>query len=155
MIGPARTDAAFLADRQTQHWAEIMTRASVVAPLNIDDLLSSENALAQHDPGIVIFPHDAFYQKPQVENALRRPSIAVLLPDQNERLPAEDVQVLATRYAALAIEKECDIVVLTYQHNAGFERFGFRVERIAGATRQEQEHCLEHLRAFWGFEVVI
>ena len=155
MIGPTRTDATFLADKSAQNWADIMTRASTVAPQNIDDLLCSQNALAQHGDGAVIFPDGAFYSGAEPVTAVRRPAIAVLLPDQNNRTPAAEAHVLATRYAALAIEKECEIVILTHQHNAGFERFGFRVERIAGATPEARESCLNQLRAFWGFEIVI
>lgn len=155
MIGPARTDESFLADKATQDWAVIMTRASTVAPVNIDSLLCGWNYLARHGSGDVIFPQDAFCVGHALPNASARPVIAVLLPDKDDRLPAEEVHVLATRYAALAIEKECDVVILTHQHNAGFERFGFRVERLAGTTQAEQDACIAQLRLFWGFEIVV
>lgn len=154
-VGPARTDAAFLADKAAQQWSHIIASATSAAPVNIDGLLVGANTLAAHAMGAARFSDMACGASLSTADNGARPVIAVMLPDRDERTSAKDAHLLAVRYAALAIEKECDIVILSHQDNAGFESFGFRVERIAGESDTERANCLAQLQQFWGFEIVI
>ena len=52
------------------------------------------------------------------------------------------------RLAAFAIERDVEIVVLSEADCSGFERFGFRVERIAGDTPEERAACEDQIRRF-------
>lgn len=154
MSSANRSDAAFLADQSAQQWATVMTRIASAEPENIDDFLAPANGLAVHERGKSIFAHADGCLIP-VRHDGRRPVIAVVLPDQEAALAPDETQLLAMRYAALAIEKECDIVVITHRDRSGFERFGFRVERIAGETEEMRSACLDSLRQFWGFDIQI
>lgn len=156
MLTTTRSDSSFLADKCAQNWAQIMVRASRLAPTNIDGLLEGANGLASDKKGKAMFDEDSFTPFPDHDAApSRRPAIGVLLDDREVAIAPRDIHLLATRYAALAIEKECDVVILSYRDNAGFERFGFRVERISGETDAAREACLAQLRRFWGFEIMI
>ena len=155
MMSASRTDESFLADKATQDWINIIMRASVACPTDLDSLLVMQNNLAHTYVGQAVF-HDAEGQTLH-RNALpgARATIAVVLDDAETRTPDAAAIDLAMRYAALAIEKECDVVIMSHQNNAGFERFGFRVERIAGKTEAQRKACLDQLIQFWGAEIVI
>lgn len=150
-----RTDESFLADQHAQDWAAILVRASVVSPIGIDRLLVGANGLACEKHGSAVFPSLEAMPVSRVIKAKDRPAIGVLLDDQAHRISDEQAHLMATRYAALAIEKECEVIIFSNQNNAGLERFGFRVERIAGETEVERTDCVEQLRRFWGIEILI
>ncbi len=155
MQATKRTDDAFLADKCAQDWSAVMVRVSAACPTGIDDLLCDANALARSKKGKAIFPNLQSLPAHRAISDEDRPIIGVLLDDRTQRIAPDVVHLLATRYAALAIEKECEIVILSHQNNAGFERFGFRVERITGQTAQAQQECIEQLKRFWGIDIFI
>lgn len=155
MHSSRRTDESFLADQHAQDWAAIMVRASVVSPIGIDQLLESANGLARKQHGSAVFPSLGAMPVTRVVKTNDRAAIGVLLDDQTQRVNDKQAHLMATRYAALAIEKECEVVIFSHQNNAGFERFGFRVERIAGKTDADRANCIEQLRRFWGIEILI
>lgn len=155
MITARRTDEIFLADKSAQEWSDRLIRCSSACPENIDDLLVAANNLAWKESGNVSFPKLGAMPLARHLSDTDRPAIGVLLDDRETRVADEIASLLAGRYAALAVEKECEVIILSHQDNAGFERFGFRVERIAGATDQERSECLEQLRRFWGIDIMI
>ena len=69
--------------------------------------------------------------------------------------PLEDATDVAFRLAALAVEQDIEVVVFSDLDYSGLERFGFRTERIAGATVAERDACVQQLRMFWGAELLI
>jgi len=151
MNQPHRTDESFLADQAAQDWSNVLIRSATACPTNIDALLAGK----PRKPGKVVFAAPPAPPRARELAEADRPAIGVLLDDAAERMPDADAASLAARYAALAIEKECDIIILSHQANAGFERFGFRVERVAGQTATAREACIDGLRRFWGIEVMI
>lgn len=155
MSGMHRTDESFLADRAAQDWSTTLIRSSTASPVNLDALLVDANGLAGGEPGQTIFPLPDALPVARVMDARVRPAIGVLLDDAEGRISDTETCMMATRYAALAIEKECDLIILSHQSNAGFERFGFRVERIAGQTQGQRDACREQLCRFWGIEILI
>lgn len=62
---------------------------------------------------------------------------------------------LAMRLAQMAAEKEAEPVILSYVETTGLERFGFRVERIAGSTDAERQAAEAQVIKFWNIVVVI
>jgi len=155
MMTARRTDESFLADAATQVWTERLARAGTASPVDIDDLLVDANPMATHRIGAAVFARTGSVVLPRDDPAGGRPAIGVLLNDAQERIEDGQTPLLATRYAALAVEKECDVIILSHQNNSGFERFGFRVERLSGATEEERADCLDQLRRFWGLELII
>ncbi len=61
----------------------------------------------------------------------------------------------AMRLAAFGIERGVQIVVLCESDRSGFERFGFRVDRVAGETSEARAACEDQLRRFWNLDLVL
>ncbi len=69
--------------------------------------------------------------------------------------PPEDVTALARRLAATAVERGIIPVILSSLDQSGFERFGFRVERLSGATEEERAAEEAELQGFWNFALIL
>ncbi len=67
----------------------------------------------------------------------------------------EDVTSLARRLAAMAAERGIVPVILSALDQSGFERFGFRVERLSGATAEERAAEEAELQGFWNFALIL
>jgi hypothetical protein len=59
------------------------------------------------------------------------------------------------RVAAFAIERNVEIVVLSETDYSGFERFGFRIERISGHCAETRAACEDQIRRFWNLDLVL
>jgi hypothetical protein len=131
-------------------YADCITRITSEEATPLDDVVSAA------DPRCDPIGRDLFF-----------PEMPPVLPDARMARPdvvaigiridtvRGDLPRLALQLAALALEKECQIVVLTTLPYSGLERFGFRTERIAGATEDERAACEAQIRAFWNIELVI
>lgn len=150
-----RSDEAFLADKASARWSEVLGRAFCPAPINIDPFLAELNPLAMQAQGAVLFPCKNSEGAAPRFAPFARPAIGVLLADADAPIDAGKVQDVAARYAALAVEKECEVIILSHQNNSGFERFGFRVERVAGADAAANAACIGQLRQFWELEIIL
>ena len=62
---------------------------------------------------------------------------------------------IAMRLTALAMEKEVEIIIFNHVDYSGFERFGFRCEKISGRTRAEIAACEYQLKCFWNIDLVL
>jgi len=71
----------------------------------------------------------------------------------NERLPY--CTLAATRMAAAALERGVTPIVLTTLPDSGFERFGFRVERLVGDTDKDRAIYERELMQFWNMAIII
>lgn len=69
--------------------------------------------------------------------------------------PVADVTGLARRLAATAAERGILPVILTSLDQSGFEKFGFRVERLSGATEAERAADEAELSGFWNFALIL
>ena len=66
-----------------------------------------------------------------------------------------DTAERAMRLAALALERDVEIVILSEDGRPGLERFGFRVERVPDATSPAREDWIEQVRRFWGLDQIL
>ena len=57
--------------------------------------------------------------------------------------------------AQMAAEKAAHPVILSHVDVTGLEKFGFRVERVAGNTEAERHAAEEQLKRFWNIVLVI
>lgn len=94
------------------------------------------------------------------ENPGTLPPCRLARPDQvvvgtRVRKPLADPADVAFRLAALSIQHDVEIVVLSDLDYSGLERFGFRTERIAGNSDADRELCVTQLRDFWGVELMV
>jgi hypothetical protein len=69
--------------------------------------------------------------------------------------PSEDVTALARHLAATAVERGIIPVILSTLDQSGFERFGFRVERLSGATPEARAAEEAELQGFWNFALIL
>ncbi len=67
----------------------------------------------------------------------------------------EDVTALARRLAATAVERGIIPVILSSLDQSGFERFGFRVERLSGTTPEARMAEEAELQGFWNFALIL
>ncbi len=69
--------------------------------------------------------------------------------------PIQDCTLLAARLAASALERKVIPILLSTIPRTGLERFGFRVERISGATAAERDVVEAELVSFWNLAIII
>ncbi|NBB71985.1 MAG: hypothetical protein GVY33_16940 [Alphaproteobacteria bacterium] len=69
--------------------------------------------------------------------------------------PLADAADRAMRLAAFAAERDVEVVVLAHADHVGLERFGFRVERIVGATPEQRARCEAQIRRLWNIDLVL
>ena len=69
--------------------------------------------------------------------------------------PVADVTTLARKLAATAVERGILPVILSSLDQSGFERFGFRIERLSGASEAERAAEEAELAGFWNFALIL
>ena len=132
-------------------WTSILPR---IGPHDADDI---DALLAPFDPrravpGRDVFPLPEAVLMPQAElKAAEAVCVGLRAPAGD----AADVVDRAMRLAAFAAERDVQIVVLSESDRSGFERFGFRVERIAGDTPEARAACEAQVRRFWNLDLVL
>lgn len=135
---------------ETSTWTALLSR---IVPEDADDL---DALTAGYDdrrvaPGADRFgTAGAFVQLP---GAFKRADAICVGLRVTDALP--DAHDRALRLASFAIEQDVEVIVLAHVDATGLERFGFRVERIVGATRAEREACERQVRQFWGIDLVL
>lgn len=128
----------------------MLRRLTTAAAENIDDLVTPFDG--RHNPvGRPVFPEAVL---PTFRETSFKKADAVFIGVRVDA-PRENLADMALELGALAIENDAEIVVLSSLDYSGLERFGFRSERITGATPEAREACLEQLRCFWGLELII
>jgi hypothetical protein len=133
-----------------QHWNAVLARVTGHDAADIDEITRDFDPRAER-AGRDIFPEIPAQLMP--EAAMKRPG-AICVGLRVEALP-DDPADQAMRLVAFALEKDVEIVVLSHVDHCGFERFGFRTERIAGATEAERAACEDQLRRFWNIDTVL
>jgi hypothetical protein len=135
---------------QTHRWNALLAR---IVPEEADDLDELTGAFdPRHAPSgrdvlppleAALMPTTPLKRRDGVCIGLR---VASPLPDAAER---------AVRLAAFAVERDVEVVVLAEADDVGLERFGFRVERIVGATPLQRETCEAQLRRLWNLDLIL
>lgn len=128
----------------------VLTRLSPALPEDLDSLLAPFDRRAAR-VGQDIAPCPAATRLPPVSLARKDGvAIGVDLP-----VPPADAADLAFRLAALSVEQDVEMIILSGADYSGLERFGFRTERIAGATEAERTACRDQICQLWNIELVI
>ena len=142
------------------HWSSILPRIGRHDADDIDPLL------APFDPrraaeGRDLFPlleaelmpGAALKRADAVCVGLRAPAVACVADSATGS--TADVVDRAMRLAAFAAERDVEVVILAEGDRSGFERFGFRVERVAGETPEARAACEDQIRRFWNLDLVL
>lgn len=61
----------------------------------------------------------------------------------------------AMRLAAMALERDVEIIVLSETDLSGLERFGFRTERVPRLDAEAHDSWLDQIRGFWNLDLVL
>lgn len=132
-------------------WLDVISRISAHEPVDLEAVVFNrkpaciENLVA--DPGAAQTAHSTqLWDRDDADASF----IGVRV---NERLT--DCTQAAFRLAAAALERGVTPIILTTLPDSGFERFGFRVERIVGATKSEQRVLEDELSQFWNLAIII
>lgn len=131
-------------------WNSLLSRIARHDAEDIDDLLAPRDP-CRATPGRDLFPLPDAVLMPSAEMK-RADAVAVGLR-AGDATP--DVVDRAMRVAAFAAERDVEIVVLTDADRSGFERFGFRVERVAGDSAEARAACEDQIRRFWNLDLVL
>ena len=133
-----------------KQWNAVVSR---IGPHDADDL---DRLLAPFDQrpggGRDVFPLPEAVLMPDA--ALKRAD-SVCVGLRAAATDPADAADRAMRLAAFAIERDVEIVVLSETDRSGLERFGFRIERIAGDTPEARAACEDQIRRFWNLDLVL
>jgi len=128
-----------------EDWRAVIARITTLAPIDLDDATTNPT-LAFSETG----------------DDLPLPSAALWLQVQQGAVvgvrvdaPLADTAAVALQLAAAALERGVMPVILSSLNRSGFERFGFRVERILAADAKGQDRQRAELARFWSMAVVI
>lgn len=138
---------------RAEKWLEILSGVSCVAPVNIDLQIYAGAARPRRAVPDRFWP-DAVFPAPSARLWLRPDadqSCIGIRVTQPLVLPGR----IALRLAAAAVERAVIPIILTTLPVSGFERFGFRTERLAGATPEALAACEAELMRFWNMAIVI
>ncbi|MCG7519804.1 hypothetical protein [Ruegeria sp. Ofav3-42] len=130
-------------------WFDILSRASPNRPVPLDDLVNESHA--SQPCGKVIFPQMDL--TPSAALWEREPGgpihIGVRIIE-----PPEAPYSVARLLASAAMERDVYPVILSRVDYCGFERFGFRVERIPDKPAAA-EAAEEEIRKYWDLAIII
>ena len=128
----------------------MVSRITPFEAVNIDHILAANDPRTR-DGGRNIFPagigKSAFRPLFQSESTV---TIGIRISEKRS-----DLAILAAQLAALSMEQDAEVIVLSTLDYSGLERFGFRSERICGETPEQLLACEFQLVRFWNLEVII
>ena len=129
---------------------DMILRISPHTPVSLDAELAPFDPISAR-PGKALFPGTPGRE---ISAKLFAPMTSICF---GVRVTAEttDIAGLAMKIARMAYERDAEAIILSHVERSGLERFGFRVERVAGATEQERAECEQELTRFWNIVVVI
>ncbi|MBA3324484.1 MAG: hypothetical protein H0T41_04180 [Rhodobacteraceae bacterium] len=135
---------------ETQRWTALL---STIVPQVADDLDGIAGCYdpRRSEPGRDVFPQISAVLLPHA--ALKR-SDAVCVGIRVSAV-LSDAADYAMRLAAFAAERNVEIIVLAEADATGLERFGLRVERIAGDGAEARARCEQQIRRFWNIDLVL
>jgi len=131
-------------------WLKRIGQITPLTPVSLDAALENLDPRLGK-PGSFEFPTGA--GEPEIVTPFADPervAIGVRITEATK-----DRVQLAMKLAQMAAEKDADPIVLSYVDMTGLERFGFRVERIAGATDEERAVAEAQIIKFWNIVLVI
>jgi len=128
-------------------WLDTIARLRPEVPDTIDDLLSPETSpvpptFAHRDPP----PSARLWAREEGTTS----HIGIRVTTENVATPE-----IALKLASAAAERDVVPIILSHVSQSGFERFGFRIERVAGGTPEDRAACEAELVRFWDITVIV
>jgi hypothetical protein len=132
-------------------WLAVLARIVPGEPIDLDRAPPSDDSLPAPEPAWPVAPTDA--PPPATRLWHRRAPDGGSLGVRIGR-PLPDPGAAALRLAEVALERGITPVILSTLDMSGFERFGFRVERLPGAPGARAAAEAE-LARFWDMSIII
>ena len=133
------------------HWPTVLSRMTAREPVHLDDELEGHDPRFAKTAGTLSFPEDAAASDiPTPFDSAETVAFAARITEKTKNR----VQLAAT-LAQMAYEKGAEVIILSHVDVSGLERFGFRVERVAGETEADRAACEAQLIRFWNIVFVI
>ncbi|GFE65368.1 hypothetical protein [Litoreibacter roseus] len=131
-----------------QSYLSVLANLSAAQPLDLDALVFDPPAdqPASTFPVATVPPAPALWGDPSGRPSRIGVRVTAML-DRPDRL--------AAHLAAVSIERSVFPIVLSHVGSSGMERFGFRVEHIAGTSDADRFACEDQLKRFWNLAIII
>ncbi|MGJ8584389.1 MAG: hypothetical protein ACSHXD_09880 [Marinosulfonomonas sp.] len=136
-----------------QTWLDLIARLSAPEPVDLD-------ATVFRDQGVATRPlaqQGAALPETTPPSALlwgkETPDISHIGVVVNA--PLADPTTVALRLASAAVERGVTPIIMTELADCGFERFGFRIERIVADSAEERAILQQEICQFWDLAIVI
>lgn len=136
----------------TGDWLQLLSRISPDEPVDLDGTVLPANPNAA---GPCDFPEYAASVPPVSARLWERTAPAGSFLGVRVTETPPDCTSAALRVAMAAVERGVTPVILTTLAVSGFERFGFRVERLPEGPPEARRACEEELARFWSMAVII
>ncbi len=127
-----------------EFWSEILSRLTPNAPVDLDDLLGAEVEISPVLTGSGNATSSKLWLRPDDWACV---GVRVVAPPDN-------LADSARRLAAVAVERNVTPIILSSLPSSGFERFGFRVEKIPEEPGDARNACEAELQAFWDMPII-
>jgi len=133
-----------------EHWTQVMALITPATPVDLDEDIADLDPRAR-SMGKTLFPDTI-------------PDVALPVPLSGDDTVCFGARItedtpdrirLAMNLAQMAAEKGAEPIILSHVDLCGLERFGFRVERIAGDTEDARAVAEAQAVRFWNIVLVI
>ena len=131
-------------------WLGVVDAISPQVPDPLDDLIAPFDSTVPA-PGRLLFPAAA--AEPEAPYEIKDEETVTF----GARITAETPNRLnlAMTLAQMALEKGAEAIILSHVDDPLLDRFGFRVERVAGETEEARAAAEAQLIRFWNVVFVI
>ncbi len=134
-----------------EFWLDVISRITPDEPIELDSLVfeTEPNEVSNLDSNAgdnSVTPSNSLWDSADSGSSY----IGIKV---TERLA--DCSLAAFKLAAAALERGVTPIILTTLPDSGFERFGFRVERLVGNSPKEYSVHEQQLVQFWNLAIVI
>ncbi|WP_165905326.1 hypothetical protein [Rhodovulum euryhalinum] len=133
-------------------WSAVLGRITTARPDDLDALIRDGAAGPAHGrmlpAGGAVPPSAALWRRAEGDATLSR--IGVRIAE-----PLADPARAALRLSAAAIERRVIPVILSRLDQSGFERFGFRVERVPAGDEAAARAVEAELTRFWDLAIIV
>lgn len=133
-------------------WRAILARIAPARPEDLDDLILDgappRPRGAMLAPGTPVPPAAALWRRDAADQTLSRIGVRVVRP-------LDDPAGAALRLAAAAVERRVIPIILSRIDQSGFERLGFRVERVPAGDEEAARAAEAELKKFWNLAIIV
>ncbi len=134
-----------------EFWLDVISRITTDEPIDLDELLFEIVPTENSSVGV---DADKGYMKPSKTLWENSDTSQSYIGIRVNKRPT-DYTHAALKLASVALERGVTPIILTTLPDSGFERFGFRVERLIGDDAAECIALEQELVQFWNLAIVI